>query len=195
MATTTLLPSPPTVDELAAVTAQQWTSFFQDHPTWLPPGTGNTATRIAKFIHRVETFFAVGAGGPSASFVLVTTVAAGPGATVLQFAPTNKIIPGMSVSGLNIPPGTVIPPLGVTTSPTSTSVTLSQAVTPPGVPANTNITFSLKASGGNAPALPTLTTPSQDWLTLCLSAYGAFTLGSGFDLSKLRAAAATVFAG
>ena len=45
-------PSPPTVSTLASVTAEQWTGFFQQNPTWLPPFTqpGNTAARIAAFI-------------------------------------------------------------------------------------------------------------------------------------------------
>jgi hypothetical protein len=75
--TTMLLPTA-TVAALAAVTAQQWTAFFQKNPAFLPPGTGNVAARIAAFLRRVQTFFAVGSGGPSASFDLPTTAAAAP---------------------------------------------------------------------------------------------------------------------
>ena len=62
---TTLLPTQ-TVAALAAVTRAEWTDFFEKHPTWLPPGTGNTAARISAFVRRVQTFFLAGAGDPAA---------------------------------------------------------------------------------------------------------------------------------
>src|ERR1051326_3129354 len=186
-----LIPSPASVANLAAVTAQQWTDFFKQHPDWLPPGTGNTATRIDSFIARLQQFFAVGAGGPSAKFVVATTAAAAVGDTVLKFAPTSQIIAKMSVSGPSgIPPRTNV--ASVTASTTTTSVTLNQPITA-AILVGTNITFSVVASGGVASPLPTLQSPSQDWLTRCLTTYGAFTLGTGFDPSKLNAAAVTVF--
>jgi Tc toxin complex TcA C-terminal TcB-binding domain len=50
----------------------------------------------------------------------------------------------------------------------------------------------------NPPAagpLPQLPGPSTDWLRACLTAYGAYTWGSGFNLANLKTAAATVFPG
>ncbi|HKM54287.1 MAG TPA: hypothetical protein VJY33_12830, partial [Isosphaeraceae bacterium] len=64
----------PTVATLKAVTAAQWTTFFNNNPTWLPPftkpgnpaatssiasTTGYIATRIRAFIRTVEQFFTV----------------------------------------------------------------------------------------------------------------------------------------
>ena len=72
-------------------------------------------------------------------------------------------------------------------------MTLSAPVEASGVPVNANITFSVVALAAVTIDWPTLPAPSQDWLAKCLAAYGAFTLGTGFDRAKLRAAAATVF--
>jgi hypothetical protein len=51
-----------TVTNLAAVTVEQWTDFFQPNPTWLPPFTqpGSTTARIAAFISYVQKFFVLG---------------------------------------------------------------------------------------------------------------------------------------
>ncbi len=186
---TTLL-STPTVDALAAVTRAQWAKFFDDQPTWLPPGTGNTAARISAFVRRVQTFFLVGAGDPAASFVLATIAPAAAGTSVLQFVQTTAVFVGMSVVGPGIAPGTT-----VAKTPTATSVTLSAPVQTGGVPLNANVTFSVNAQAAVTIDWPTLAAPSTDWFSKCLAAYGAFSLGTGFDPAKLDAAAATVFPG
>jgi hypothetical protein len=176
-----------TVGALAAVTDAQWTSFFQAQPTWVPPGPGDTTARIQAFIAEVRTLFAASSGGPSASFVLATS-ADTPSGSALPFASTTGVIAGMAVSGINIADGTTVQ------SVSSTSVTLSQPIKGD-VPSGSNITFKVSVSGGTAGSVPSLLGSSTDWLTTCLTAYGAFTLGSGFDLAKLQAAAATVFPG
>ena len=195
--TTKLLPSA-TVAALAAVTGPQWTQFFQANPTWLPSFTrpGDTTARIAAFIRAVQKFFPVGSGGLSSPFVLATSAPTPSGqlsSNVLHFPPTNVIAIGMSVSGpATIPAGATV--TQVATSATSTDVTLSQAVTGLGVAAPVNVTFSLVvagAAGAGPPALPGL---AEDWLAAGLSAYGAYTLGDGFNLAQLQAAAAQVFA-
>ncbi len=124
-------------------------------------------------------------------FALVTTAPAAAGTSVLQFAPTTAILAGMSVVGPGIAPGTTV--ASVTTTATVTSVTLSAPVEASGVPVNANVTFSVVALAAVTIDWPTLPAPSQDWLAKCLAAYGTFTLGTGFDRAKLRAAAATVF--
>ena len=43
-------PASPTVATLAAVTVQQWSSFFQQHPSWLPPFT-QPAIRLRGLLH------------------------------------------------------------------------------------------------------------------------------------------------
>ncbi len=186
-----LLQPTPSVEALAAVTRAQWIDFFQKHPTWLPPGTGNIQARIDAFIRRAQSFLVIGGGGPIASFVLATLSTTASGSTTIEFAPSPQIAVGMLVNGPGIPPGTTV--TLVVTVGSITTVTLSAAVTAV-VPLNSNITFSMNVITGDAPDLPQLTAPAQDWLTLCLTAYGPFTLGTGFDPVKLRAAAATVFA-
>jgi hypothetical protein len=269
------LHNPTTVGELTKITSQQWTSFFQANPTWLPSFTqpGDTAARIATFIRKVQKFFPVDSGGPTGPFVLATNAAtvaggtvlqfpppnpaapaiadgmsvSGPGVAtgstvapggvnstsagtsvtltkpvlspggvalnanitfsltvsavfvlttiapsttnILQFSPTSAIIPGMSVTGTNIPAGTTVAPAGLTTTAAATSVTLNQPVTGAGVAINAPITFSLISA---PPALQGLV---KDWLAACLSAYGAYTLGNGFNVPQLQAAAATVLPG
>ncbi len=192
--TTNLLPSA-TVAALAGVTDAQWTGFFQSNPTWVPPGPGNTAAGIQAFLAEVHTFFAASSGGPSASFVLAATAATAVAGTTLEFAPTTAIQSGMSVSGNGIAPGTTVALAGATTTATATTVPLSNAVVAPGVAAQEDITFKVSVSGGTAAAVASLLDSSTDWLTSCLSAYGPFTLGDGFTLAKLQAAAATVFPG
>ena len=186
-----LLPTP-TVDALAAVTRAQWIQFFQTQPTWLPPGTGNIQARIDAFMRRAQSFLVIGGGGPTAAFVLATASITAIGSTTVEFAASPQIAVGMLVSSSGIPPGTTV--VAVAPAGGLTKVTLS-APTTATIPINSNITFSMNVASGNAPDLPQLTAPSQDWLTLCLAAYGPFTLGTGFVPAKLRAAAATVFAG
>jgi hypothetical protein len=184
---------PPTVATLAGVTMKQWNAFFQPNPTWLPPFTqpGNATARIAAFVRYMQNFFAVASGGPPSAINLATITDAPTDAVVLQFALTNTIVQGMRVSGLNIPPGTVVktPP---TFTSTVTSVTLSLEVSFD-VPLGTNITFTPNLSTSATSQLPLLQASSTDWLDQCLSAYGPFTFGSGFDLAKMRDAAKTVF--
>ena len=184
-------PSTPTVTTLASVTAEQWTGFFQQNPTWLPPFTqpGNTAARIAAFISAVQNLFPVGTSGPSSAIVLATTAPTASGDT-LPFASTTGIVPGMTVTGPGIPPGRTVQAV------TPTSVTLTGPVAAGGVSNQANITFAPSVTPASAAAsgLPLLQAPSADWLAKCLSHYGAFTFGSGFDLTNLSAAAAFVFA-
>ena len=53
------------------------------------------------------------------------------------------------------------------------------------VPAHTNITFTPSVTpAAAASGLPLLQAPSTDWLASCLSHYGAFTFGSGFNLAN-----------
>jgi hypothetical protein len=191
-----VLGSPATVAALAAVTGQQWTSFFIANPTWLPSFTqpGDTNARIAAFIRAVQKLFAVESGGPSSPFVLATSAATTSGA-VLQFPPTTAVAVGMSVSGPGIMPGTTVSSLAPPPPAAANSVTLSQPVIGAGVPANANITFSLTVSGGVGAAPPALPGLAEDWLAAGLSAYGSYTLGAGFNLPQLQAAAATVFSG
>ena len=184
--------NPSTVVTLAAVTAEQWSDFFTANPTWLPPFTqpGNSTARIAAFIRNVQTLFAVSTSGPPSTVLLATSAQTAGGNNTLQFAATDRIVKGMRVAGLNIPPGTT-----VSLAPTATTVTLSQAVSAT-VPPQTNITFtpSLSGTGTSTPGLPLLPEPPPDWLEQCLTAYGAFAgFGTGFDLTRLRPAAGAVF--
>lgn len=181
-------PGKPTVATLAGVTVQQWTDLFTTNPTWLPPFTqpGNTAARIAAFVRYAQNFFDVASGGPSSAIDLAT-ISDTPSGTFLKFAPTSAIVQGMSVSGLNIGPGTTVKSPPATTA-TETSVELTQGVSAD-VPLGTNIIFTPNLSVSATSGLPLLQAPSTDWLDQCLKAYGAFTFGKGFDLSKLRAAA------
>jgi Tc toxin complex TcA C-terminal TcB-binding domain len=194
-------PIPPTVATLAGVTPEQWTAFFQAHPTWLPPFTqpGNIAARIAAFIRFVQRFFAVTPSGLPSEVVLATTAGTAAGGTVLQFAPTSAIVKGMAVmavSGTGIQPGTMVD-ADPTTTATATSVPLSIPVGAGGVAFQATITFRPTIATVSTAKLPLLQAPTTDWLTNCLANYGAFTLGSGFDLARLQAAAAqpNVFAG
>jgi hypothetical protein len=189
-----LLGSATTVTALAAVTGEQWTKFFAANPTWLPAFTepGDTTARIAAFIRAVQKFFAVGPGGPSSPFVLATSAATAAGGAVLQFPPTHAIAAGMSVSGLGIASGTTVAGLAPPPPAATTSVTLTKPVLGPGgVALNANITFSLNVVAGAAPAAPALPGAAKDWFGACLSAYGAYTLGNGFNLPQLQAAAAS----
>ena len=108
---------------------------------------------------------------------------------ILQFPSTNKIVAGMSVTGNGVPGGTIVGPADVTTSGGNTFVTLSNIVGSPGVANNEPITFGLISA---PPAFQGL---AKDWFGNCLAAYGAFTIGNGFALPQLQAAAATVFPG
>ena len=199
ISTSPVLGTPLTVTALAAVTSQQWTQFFQANPTWLPNFTqpGDTTARIAAFVRATQKFFAVGSSGPSSPFVLATsapTPAGQPSSNVLHFPPTNMIAVGMSVSGpTTIPAGATV--TQVANSVTSTDVTLSQAVTGAGISAPANVTFSLTVAAAAGTAPPMLPGFANDWLAAGLWAYGSYTLGAGFNLSKLQAAAVQVFAG
>jgi hypothetical protein len=193
-AITSNLLSSATVTALAAVTSQQWTKFFHDNPTWLPSFTlpGDTAARIAAFIRQVQKFFAVASGGPSSPFILATTAATAAGGIVLQVPPTHAITPGMAVSGPGIASGTTVLGIAPSAPAATTSVTLSKPVSSPGgVTLNANITFSMTVVAGAAAASPALPGLTQDWLAACLMAYGAYTLGNGFNLLRLQAAAAS----
>jgi hypothetical protein len=180
-----------TVESLAAVTRAQWIDFFQKHPTWLPPGLGNTQARIDAFIRRARSFLVIGGSGPMASFVLATASPTASGSTAIEFPPSPQVAVGMLVSGPGIPAGTTV--TAVATASGKTTVTLSTAVTAP-IPVNSNVTFSMNVTTGGAPDLPQFAAPNQDWFMLCLAAYGPYTLGTGFDQTKLRAAAAAAFA-
>lgn len=173
----------------------QWIDFFQKHPTWLPPGSGNVQARIDAFIRRAQSFLVIGGGGPTAAFTLATVSTANPPGDTLEFAESKQIASGMRVTVPDIPlaisPGTTVKTLA--TAGGKTTVTLSAGITA-SILTGSNVTFSMNVSSGSAPDLPLLSAPTQDWLTLCLSAYGPFTLGTGFDIVKLRTAAATVFA-
>jgi hypothetical protein len=191
------LSATPTVSTLASLTIQQWTAFFQQNPTWLPSQQGNTTARIAAFIQTVQKFFTVASGGQVGSINLATSVDT-PGGTVLTFASTSGVTPGMSVSSLYrdsqgkpaIASGTVVAVGGVT----ATTVTLNQPVSA-NVPFGTNITFTPNIQGATASDLPQLQAPSNDWLTICLSNYNqSFMFGSGIsNPDTLKAAAANVF--
>ncbi|MGF6408376.1 hypothetical protein OKW37_000046 [Paraburkholderia sp. MM5482-R2] len=197
----TTLGAPKTVAELAKVTVQQWTQFFQDNPTWLPDFTqpGDTTARIAAFIRTVQKFFDVDLSGPSSPFVLATSAATDGGNNVLHFLPTKAIVAGMSVSGQRIPSGTTVKNLPPSATG-DTDVELTQKVTGTvPLPAHTNVTFSLtvvSGPGAGTPALPL----AKDWFTDCISAYDAvppaYILGNGFDdQPKLQAAAEQIFRG
>ena len=186
--------SPKTYDGLVAVTRTQWIDFFHKHPTWLPPGTGNIQARIDAFIRRAQSFLVIGSGGPTSAFILTTVSTTNPPSDTLEFPFNPQIATGMLVTlpdnPLAIPPGTTVK--SAVPSGGKTVVTLTTPITAT-IPAGSNITFSLNVVTGDAPDLPQLAAPTQDWLSLCLTAYGPFTLGTGFDAVKLRAAAATVF--
>lgn len=188
-------PPPATVATLAAVTTGQWTGFFETNPTWLPPSTGSIAARIQAFIRYVQRFFAVASGGVASSVYLATD-AATPSGAVLQFVSTSAIIPAppspaiiWTVSGSNIPAGTTL------VAVTPTTVTLSQPVSGTGVTSGATILFTPNITPGTQSVLPLLRMPSIDWLSACLSFYGPFTFGNGFNLTNLQAAAANVFPG
>ncbi len=176
----------PTVDTLKAVTDAEWSGFFQQHPTWLPPFTkpGNLAAQTAAFVHYLEQYFPVPAAG-APSIITLLTSAATVASPVLTFVSTAGIFAGMSVSGAGVPAGTtVLAPV------TATTVTLSVAVT---VAANTNITFTPNYVSGAAGSLPLLEAPSKDWLALGLAAYGGFAFGTAINLTQLQGAVEAVF--
>ncbi|TDG02548.1 insecticidal toxin complex protein [Paraburkholderia guartelaensis] len=197
-----LIPNAPsTVEQLAAVTDAQWTKFFQDNPTWLPAFTqpGDTNARIAAFIRAVQKFFTVTSSVPASPFVLATSAPTNSGA-ILHFPPQNalpagiSIVDGMSVSGqATIPAGTTVK--NVAPTPTSTDVTLNRAVTGAGVPAQANVTFTVTVAAGAGAIAPTLPGVANDWFTTCLTAYGAYTPGGGFDVAKLQAVAVPLMSG
>jgi len=192
---------PPTVASLVAVTNAQWTAFFTAHPTWLPPAaqSGNLAARISNFLAYLQKFFSVSDTSVASTIFYVTTIDANPvdafGGTVLTFASTTGVVPGMSVSGAvsginTIAPGTLVD--GPPNQPTPTTVHLKTAVTGD-VPAGTTITFTTNYTTAGASGLTLLQAPSTDWLSSCLGFYGAYTLGKGFNLGNLQTAAAKVF--
>jgi hypothetical protein len=188
---TTLLPAQ-TVAALVAVTDAQWTTFFTNQPTWLPPFTapGSTAVQIANFIAYLQKFFAVVNAGPVNLVTYVTTVDAPLGSVSLTFASTAGVANGMSVSGSpNIPGGEV-----VNGTPTATTVLLKTALTGD-VPVGTNIQFKSNFVAATGGGLPLLERPSIDWLSTCLGKYqaGPFVFGTGFTLATLQTAAASVF--
>jgi hypothetical protein len=129
-------PAPLTLAFLASVTVEQWTQFFQQNPTWLPPFTapGNTAARIAAFITAARSLFSVASSGPSSAIVLATKNVSAAGAA-LSFASTAGVVQGMNVSGAGVPPAATV------TAVTATSVSITPPVGPAGVAAHTNITF------------------------------------------------------
>ena len=98
-------PSPPTVATLASVTAEQWTGFFQQNPTWLPPFTqpGNTAARTAAFVRCAQYLFPASTSGPPSAIVLATSAGTAAGNT-LTFASTSGIVKGMTVTGPTFSP-------------------------------------------------------------------------------------------
>ena len=185
-------PAIPTVATLASVTTAQWTQFFQQNPTWLPPFTapGNTSTRTAAFIAAVQTMFAVSSGGPATEILRVTMIAAS-GAT-LTFASNAGIVVGMAVSGP--PGGAVVAGTTVKSLPSGgTKVTIAPSLSGT-LPKGSTVTFTPTVTPtGAANGPPLLAATSSDWLTQCLTHYGAFTLGNGFNLANLQAAAALVF--
>src|SRR4029077_18798605 len=87
--------NPPTVATLASVTADQWKTFFETNPSWLPPFTqpGNTTARISAFVRYTQKFFDVGTSGPPSSLILVTVGASA--ANTLPFASTSGVALGM----------------------------------------------------------------------------------------------------
>ena len=188
---TTLLPAQ-TVAALVAVTDAQWTTFFANQPTWLPPFTapGSTAVQIANFIAYLQKFFAVVNAGSANLVTYVTTVDAPLGSMSLTFASTAGVANGMSVGGSpNIPAGEV-----VNGTPTATTVPLKTALTGD-VPPGTNIQFKSNYLAGAAGGLPLLERPSTDWLNECLGFYQVppYVFGTGFTLARLQTAAAKVF--
>ncbi len=141
LATLPNAPAPLTVAFLASVTVEQWTQFFQQNPTWLPPFTapGNTAARIAAFITAAGSLFAVATSGPSSAIVLATDKATGAG-IALPFASAPGVVQGMNVSGIGVPPGATV--TAVTAAGASVAVSIAPAVVAAaGVAAHTNITF------------------------------------------------------
>jgi len=193
-------PSPPppvaSVAILGAITNAQWSAFFNAHPTWLPPFTqpGSLAAQISNFLAYLQKFFAVTDASVASTVFLVAT-AATPAGDVLTFASTSGVVQGMSVTGTNIPDGTIVP-LPPNPPPTATTITLSNPVTGTGVSKGETITFTTNyGSAGPVTGWNVLQAPSTDWLASCLGFYGPFAFGTGFNLAQLEAAAAQVFPG
>ena len=186
-------PVPATIAGLVSLTNAQWAAFFTANPTWLPPFAqmGNLAARISTFLAYLQKFFSVTNTSVASTIYYVTTAPASSGATSLTFASTTGVVAGMSVSGANVPAGAT-----VAGPPGTTSVTLSTSITAAGgVAAGTTITFTSNYAAATAgtSGLPLLQAPSTDWLTSGLGYYGAYTLGSGINLTTLQGAAAKVF--
>jgi hypothetical protein len=185
------------VAQLAAVNTQQWTNLFRRNPTWLPPFTqpGNTEARIAAFIRYFERYFAVTSEASLDSVDLALQFPTSANTNILTFASTAGVVAGMAATCAGyIPAGTT-----VAVAPTATTVTLTL---PPGtsiaptIPALTNITFTpAYPPPSGTTTLPLLPLPSGDPIRACLTAYGAFVFGNGFNLATLQAAASTVFPG
>ena len=68
------LGSPPSVTTLAGVTVEEWTVFFTQNPTWLPPFTqpGNTRADSPHSSVLAQNFFAIGTSGPPSQIDLAT---------------------------------------------------------------------------------------------------------------------------
>ena len=183
--------NPPTVATLASVSVEQWTQFFQQNPTWLPPSSGNTTAQIEAFISNAKQFYSVGSDGPSSSIFLATNAPTLAGNSVLFFASTAGIIPTItwSVTGAGIPAGTTASAI------TPTTVGLSNPVLAGGVSNEANILFTPNIVSAASSALPLLQAPFTDWLNACLGFYGPFTFGNGFNLANLKIAAGDVFGG
>ena len=183
------------VGVLVTITNAQWTAFFTAQPTWLPPFTqpGSLAAQISNFLAYLQKFFAVTDANVASTIYLVTTAATATG-NVLTFASTTGVVQGMSVAGTNIPAGATVST--TPTGPPTATVTLSNPVTGAGVSQGETVTFTTNyATTGSASGLNLLPSPSTDWLASCLSFYGPFTFGSGFNLAQLQTAAAQVFPG
>jgi hypothetical protein len=184
--------APQTVAGLQSITTQQWTTLFQQNPTWLPGQQGDTSSRLAAFVQSLQTFFPVPTGNPKSAVDLASSADTPSGAT-LPFASTAGVAVGMNVTSAataNIPPGTVV------TAVTPTSVTISANIVAD-VPFGTNIRFTPNFPSVAPGLVPLLDNPFTDWIGNCVNTYDpTFKFGDGItNPAQLAAAAATIFPG
>ena len=186
-------PQPPTVATLDSVSAAQWTDFFKTPPAtpdWLPTSNepGDLDARIAAFIAYVQRFLAIRDRSPNSPFTISTDGNTGQGNADLHFALVSGVSPGMAVSYSGGSLGTV-----ANVNATTKVVTLSEGVSQT-IGAGTLITFTPNLHATTSASLPPGLPPAIDWIKTCLGYYGtSFTFGTGFDLAKLKAAAAQTF--
>ncbi len=125
-------------------------------PLLQQPPTDWIADCLAAFDSLTGTTYVLGSGSLLLSTISLASSADTPGGATLPFVSTAGVVVGMSVSGLNIPPGATVAAV------TPTSVTLSGPILAD-VPPSTDITFTPPLRVAAASVFPN-DQAAQDWL-------------------------------